>query len=233
MPRLLFAELFSPRKVEAASCRPWPQALSDKAHTGRMLESYGATYPAIWGYLFSCFSLRFMVSNPSRTAAPSAKNRGNERLPMYRRIAGLSIMILAAAIGCGLGVGSYTFIYAKGISYLSNEPRVCANCHIMQNHFDAWAKGSHHAVATCNDCHTPHALIPKYYTKARNGYRHALAFTTGNFHEPIQTTEFNRNIAEANCRYCHQDIVEQIDFGGGSDEPMECIRCHSEVGHME
>ncbi|HQE84150.1 MAG TPA: cytochrome c nitrite reductase small subunit [Candidatus Hydrogenedentes bacterium] len=152
---------------------------------------------------------------------------------MYRRIARIAAIILGSVAGLGLGVGSYTFVYAKGFSYLGNDPATCANCHIMQDHYDAWAKGSHHAVATCNDCHTPHSLIPKYYTKGVNGYHHSLAFTTGHFHEPIQITQFNRDIAEASCRYCHEDIVHQIDFGGGGGEPMECIRCHSAVGHLE
>ncbi len=152
---------------------------------------------------------------------------------MYRRIIAVAIVVLGTLAGIGLGVGSYTFIYAKGFSYMRDDSQVCANCHIMQDHYDAWAKGSHHAVAVCNDCHTPHSLIPKYYTKALNGYHHSLAFTTGNFHEPIQATEFNRAIAEANCRYCHQDIVHQIDYGGGNGEPLECIRCHRYVGHME
>ncbi len=152
---------------------------------------------------------------------------------MYRRIIAVAIVVLGTLAGIGLGVGSYTFIYAKGFSYMRDDSQVCANCHIMQDHYDAWAKGSHHAVAVCNDCHTPHSLIPKYYTKALNGYHHSLAFTTGNFHEPIQATEFNHAVAEANCRYCHQDIVHQIDYGGGGGEPLECIRCHRYVGHME
>ena len=133
---------------------------------------------------------------------------------MYRRIIAVAIVVLGTLAGIGLGVGSYTFIYAKGFSYMRDDSQVCANCHIMQNHYDAWAKGSHHAVAVCNDCHTPHSLIPKYYTKALNGYHHSLAFTTGNFHEPIQATEFNRAIAEANCRYCHQDMCIRSICGG-------------------
>ena len=59
--------------------------------------------------------------------------------------------ILAAALaGVLAAVGGYTFIYARGYSYLSNDPAVCANCHIMENHYRAWAKSSHHTVAVCN-----------------------------------------------------------------------------------
>jgi formate-dependent nitrite reductase cytochrome c552 subunit len=34
----------------------------------------------------------------------------------------------------------------------------------MQAQFDAWSRSSHHHVAVCNDCHTPKALVGKYWT---------------------------------------------------------------------
>lgn len=142
-------------------------------------------------------------------------------------------VLLGLAFGSVAGVGSYTFIYAKGASYLTNDPAACANCHIMRNHFDAWAKSPHHAVAVCNDCHTPHNFFNKYLTKSLNGYHHSLAFTTGKFHEPIGITPRNKAITEGACRHCHQDIVMAIDPPHAGQEAMSCIRCHKEVGHME
>ena len=65
--------------------------------------------------------------------------------------------IIGVAIGLIAGLGMYTFIYAKGASYLTNNPAACANCHIMQEHYDGWVKASHRSVAGCNDCHTPEA----------------------------------------------------------------------------
>jgi hypothetical protein len=46
----------------------------------------------------------------------------------------------------------------------------------MKDHYDAWTKASHRAVAVCNDCHTPAGLLPKYVTKARNGFWHLFYF---------------------------------------------------------
>ncbi len=129
------------------------------------------------------------------------------------------------------GIGGYTFIYAEGASYLTNDPAACANCHVMKDHFDAWAKSGHHHVAVCNDCHTPHDLLGKYWTKARNGWHHSQAFTTGNFHEPIQITPVNRAVTEAACRYCHQDIVQAIDRFPHDGKALSCIQCHASVGH--
>jgi len=140
---------------------------------------------------------------------------------------------LGVSAGLAAGIGAYTFIYAHGASYLTEDPAACANCHIMQDHYDAWLKSSHHTVAVCNDCHTPADFFGKYLTKGLNGYHHSMAFTLQNFHEPIQITARNREITESACRKCHQDIVDAIDHGGGRREHLACIRCHAQVGHLE
>ncbi len=138
-------------------------------------------------------------------------------------------LLLAVIVGGITGLGTFTFSFADGASYLRNDPTSCANCHIMQGHLDAWRKGSHHAVATCNDCHAPHGgLVGKYISKARNGALHSWAFTTGVFPEPLRITDYNREITEASCRHCHATISIDIAHGGGA---TSCIRCHSTVGH--
>lgn len=145
------------------------------------------------------------------------------------------IFAVLAGLGAGAaaGVGSFTFFYAKGASYMSNDPEVCANCHIMQDHYDAYSKSSHHAVATCNDCHTLAGLIPKLATKAINGWNHSLAFTTGNFPDPLRITSLNQYVTEKACRKCHQPIIEAIDAHPRDGDPLSCIRCHNTVGHLE
>ena len=146
-----------------------------------------------------------------------------------------TLTVLAAVLaGVLTAVGGYTFLYAKGYSYISNDPAVCANCHIMENHFAAWVKSSHHTVAVCNDCHTPPGLVAKYAVKGLNGFNHSLAFTTGRFPEPLRITERNFNVTEKACRKCHSEIVEAIESGGGGERNrLSCIRCHSTVGHIE
>ena len=98
-------------------------------------------------------------------------------------------IVLAVLLGLLAGIGAYTFLYAEGLSYMSDDPKVCVNCHIMQPQYDSWQKASHHTVATCVTCHLPHDFIGKYYSKAENGYHHSKAFTLQNFHEPITITE--------------------------------------------
>jgi cytochrome c nitrite reductase small subunit len=140
--------------------------------------------------------------------------------------------MLAAAVGLVIGIGGYTFIYAKGSSYLTDDPAACANCHIMREQYDAWVKASHRAVAVCNDCHTPAGFAAKYATKAANGFWHSFAFTMGRFPEPLRINARNLRISELSCRKCHQEIVEAIEGPHRSAAPLSCTRCHSEVGHL-
>jgi len=150
------------------------------------------------------------------------------------RISAIGATGLAVALLCGVaaGIGGFTFVYARGGSYLSNDPAACANCHVMQGHFDAWTRSSHHAVAGCNDCHTPDDVVGKYVAKASNGFFHSLHFTTGEFPEPLRIKPHNRAITEARCRGCHAAIVAQIDANHREGHALACVRCHANVGHL-
>ena len=139
-------------------------------------------------------------------------------------------LLLAGIVGGIIGLGSFTFAYAEGTSYFLDDPQACVNCHVMQEVYDGWNHGTHKAVATCNDCHTPHTLPGKYIVKGINGWNHSVAFTTGDFPEPIQITDLNRAVAQENCLYCHGDLVIAISHED-SDEPTDCLVCHAGVGH--
>ncbi len=140
-------------------------------------------------------------------------------------------LALAGVFGGAAGLGGFTLTYAQGFSYLSNDPRACVNCHVMRDQYDAWNRGSHKAVAVCNDCHVPHdSIISKYAVKALNGFRHSYAFTTGNFEEPIRILPFDRNITEHACLSCHGDLTSMISHRDDPN-PTDCLRCHTGVGH--
>jgi cytochrome c nitrite reductase small subunit len=131
---------------------------------------------------------------------------------------------LAALTGVFLGVGAYTFQFAKGLSYFSNDPAACANCHIMGDYFDSWLRSSHHGSAGCNDCHTPHSPLPKLITKAENGWNHSVKFTLQTFAEPIRIRAVNAGRLQENCVFCHGEFVDAIG-------EVVCTRCHLGVGH--
>ncbi len=139
---------------------------------------------------------------------------------------------IAIVLGVLLGLGGYTFYYAQGASYLSNDPKACVNCHIMREQYDGWLKSPHRPYATCNDCHTPHALIPKYVTKAENGFWHSKGFTLQDFHEPIRIRPKNSRVLNENCVACHREFTAEIRVTHGHDaDKLDCIRCHMDVGH--
>ena len=142
------------------------------------------------------------------------------------------VTVLAILLGLLLGIGGFTLLYAEAFSYMSDDPKVCVNCHIMQPQYDSWQKASHHTVATCVDCHLPHGFVGKYLAKAENGYHHSVAFTLQNFHEPIMIKAKNSRILQDNCLHCHGDLVhaQVVRTADGTGE-VQCVHCHSSVGH--
>ena len=137
---------------------------------------------------------------------------------------------ILALLGVPVGVGAFTFGYAKGFSYLSSDPRACVNCHVMNEQFDAWQKSGHRHVANCVECHLPHAGLGKWVAKADHGWRHSVAFTLQNFKEPIEITPADRGIVLENCVRCHFDLVESIHVTA-TGEALDCLRCHARAGH--
>jgi cytochrome c nitrite reductase small subunit len=142
----------------------------------------------------------------------------------------LQIALLFGLVGIPIGLGLFTFNYAKGTSYLSDDPQTCMNCHVMRDQFEAWQRSSHARVATCNSCHTPHTFIEKWIVKGINGFNHSLAFTTGDFHEPISIHQMNADVVQESCVYCHEPVVDLIATNH-AEEPIACVSCHSDVGH--
>ncbi|MFH1143315.1 MAG: cytochrome c nitrite reductase small subunit [Candidatus Eisenbacteria bacterium] len=147
----------------------------------------------------------------------------------------------AVLLGVAAGLGLFTFVYAKGYSYFGSNPATCANCHIMEGHYSAWLASSHAGIAGCNDCHTPHEIVGKYATKARNGFWHSFYFTTGRFPYPLRITERNHAIVEGACRDCHAQMVAAMNAGTApapdevrahrTAQGVECTHCHRHVGH--
>jgi cytochrome c nitrite reductase small subunit len=158
--------------------------------------------------------------------------------PKRLRLLGLCA---AGLVGVFMGTGIFTFVSAKGTSYMSNDPDVCVNCHVMREQYDGWRHGSHHTAATCNDCHMPHDnVVSKFFVKASNGYHHSKAFTTMDFKEPIRIKPANAEVLEANCRRCHDEVTGEITahgtLGVSTDPSLKadlygCVRCHGDVGH--
>lgn len=145
-------------------------------------------------------------------------------------------LITAAGIfvfGSLVGVALFTFGYANGAAYLSNDPKACVNCHVMRAQYDGWTKSVHGKVAVCNDCHAPHDLVGKYMTKAINGWNHGFAFTTGRFEDNMTLTPRNREITLNACLSCHSEMTSNMQASRPEhDKKIDCLACHKDVGHL-
>lgn len=141
------------------------------------------------------------------------------------------VILIAVLIGIPVGLGAFTFEFADGTSYLSNDPKACVNCHVMKPQYESWSKSSHRATAVCNDCHTPGGFMQKYAAKASNGFWHSWAFTTGRFKDPIRIKPHNQRLVEVACRDCHRQFLESSNLIQHKPGQMSCVQCHSDVGH--
>ena len=139
----------------------------------------------------------------------------------------VAIIVLAAVIGVGLYVTDFT-------AYLGNNPTTCNNCHVMDAVYESWYHAGHKEWAICNDCHTPHALIPKYLVKAQSGYHHVTAFVFGNIPDAIRAKPASSQVIQDNCIRCHQDTIQDIDNAPMSDGSQRyCFDCHRSTAHGE
>jgi len=137
-------------------------------------------------------------------------------------LGGLALLVV---VGFGLYVSDFTV-------YLGDNPTTCNNCHVMDSVYEGWFHGGHRQAATCNDCHTPHAFIPKYLVKARSGFNHVTAFTFGHVPEPLRAKPSTDAIIQDNCVRCHTETVSMI-ADGQPDSGRFCFDCHRTVAHGE
>ena len=145
---------------------------------------------------------------------------------------GWQAMALVALFGGIFGLGGLTFLHAGGQNYLFDDPRTCANCHVMQDYYDSWARSSHHTHATCNDCHVPHDVLMHWAIKGYDGLNHSYHFTVGDYPTNIQITQLSADVVREDCVECHKSMVNHIvAVGNTQKETVDCIVCHRHVGH--
>ena len=145
-------------------------------------------------------------------------------------------VIVAAGVFCGMGL--VILHISNAVSYLSDDPRACVNCHIMAPQYATWQKGSHARVASCNDCHVPHDNFAKHYAfKAMDGGRHAFMFTFRLEPQVIQMHEPGIRTVQQNCIRCHGDQMHKTSLPqitgrqALAGEGKLCWDCHRETPH--
>ena len=141
-------------------------------------------------------------------------------------------------LGIFCGLAAYSFYVSNAVSYLSDEPETCINCHIMIPQYAAWNHSSHREKAHCNDCHVPHNnALNKYYFKAKDGLRHATLFTLRMEPQVIKIKDAGKAVVQQNCIRCHERLNSEISTieitlkKHYANEGKLCWNCHTEVPH--
>ncbi|MHB9025559.1 MAG: cytochrome c nitrite reductase small subunit [Armatimonadota bacterium] len=135
-----------------------------------------------------------------------------------------------ALLGIAAGIGILALRSSEFLSYLSDNPRTCINCHVMVPHYATWERSSHARVATCNDCHVPHeSLASKYLFKVKDGMRHATIFTMRREPQVLRPSADAVHTIQQNCLRCHEGKLSQAMLlrAGG----RRCVDCHRRVPH--
>ncbi|MBI9036398.1 MAG: cytochrome c nitrite reductase small subunit [Bacteroidales bacterium] len=147
----------------------------------------------------------------------------------------LPVIIL---LGIFVGLFIYTFKISNAASYLSDDPKTCVNCHVMNPQYATWFHSSHRENANCNDCHVPHNnVVNKYFFKAKDGMRHATIFTLRNEPQVIMIKEEGKEVVQNNCIRCHQKLFDdkhmtlETQVIVQHDKDRQCWECHREVPH--
>ncbi len=145
------------------------------------------------------------------------------------------VLIITGSI---IGLIAFILYTSNAVSYLSDNPETCINCHIMVPQYSTWQHSSHRENATCNDCHVPHNnVFNKYYFKAKDGLRHASMFTLRMEPQVIFIHEAGKKVVHNNCIRCHSELLTdsklntQTKLEHHNKTDRECWECHREVPH--
>lgn len=146
--------------------------------------------------------------------------------------------VAAVISGAMIGLLFYIFYVSNAVSYLSDDPKTCVNCHIMAPEYATWSHSSHRETAVCNDCHVPHNnVFNKYYFKAKDGMRHAYMFTLRKEPQVIFIKEDGKHVVQQNCIRCHSKLVHDAKMLAytttyhDSFNERQCWDCHRETPH--
>ena len=83
-----------------------------------------------------------------------------------------SVMTYVSIVSVMAAVGMFAYLVhaSKMFSYMSEDPKVCINCHTMNTEYATWQHSSHTEWTTCVECHLPQEpLVNKILAKSRTG----------------------------------------------------------------
>jgi cytochrome c nitrite reductase small subunit len=146
--------------------------------------------------------------------------------------------VVIVLFGIFTGLCFYVLYISNSLSYLSDKPETCVNCHVMNSYYASWQHGSHAQVTTCNDCHVPQDnFINKYLFKANDGLRHATYFTMRWEPQVIQIKDGGKKAVQENCIRCHSNLIHPVALRSINNATVQdqtqkyCWDCHRQTPH--
>jgi len=139
-----------------------------------------------------------------------------------------------------VGLFAYMVYASNMISYLSEDPKVCINCHVMTSHYATWQHSAHRESATCVECHLPQeSLVDKMIYKSMDGAKDFAAMTFRTFGKHIKVSDSATKRIQANCIFCHRETVSQMtvnsklyqENGESTQIDRNCWDCHRKTPH--
>ena len=164
----------------------------------------------------------------------------SEKKTLWESIKPPSKWRLPVLIICGIALGIVLNIVklSNAVSYLSDEPETCNNCHVMIPEYSSWQHSSHRERAKCNDCHVPHDnILAEYLFHAEDGMRHSFVFTFRLEPQVIKIKSAGIEVVQQNCIRCHIRQVGAVTASNVSGRNYEkgegrlCWQCHRETPH--
>ncbi|WP_419168493.1 cytochrome c nitrite reductase small subunit [Halobacteriovorax sp.] len=150
----------------------------------------------------------------------------------------LASFIMLALVGAIIGLGTYTVKESNALSYMSDDPKACLNCHVMNTAYNSWKKDAHSRFTNCNSCHVPHEnLLKTYGFKAMDGLKHSYVFTTRTEPQALRLSKGGQAVVQRNCIGCHGDYlmghagINLSVVDGQKNGDQKCWDCHQTTPH--
>ena len=155
-----------------------------------------------------------------------------ERLMAILRLSGLPRRWqIAVWVALGAVVGTVVVLgrVSNAVSYLSEAPETCMNCHVMTDSYATWQRDSHgRKVAVCVDCHVPHSnSVAKAAFKGMDGARHSYVYMMRQEPQVLRLSEGAVPVIQANCLRCHSDQLSMVRLAGVAER--RCWDCHNNI----
>lgn len=131
-------------------------------------------------------------------------------------------------VGTIVGLSMVVARQSNALSYLSESPETCMNCHVMTDAYASWQRGSHGRDTICLDCHVPHSnIIAKTAFKSMDGIKHSTVFMLKKEPQILRLSKIAQPVVQANCIRCHSDKLVMARLAASSER--KCWDCHTNI----